>query len=93
MAALKVAQEQAGAIADQEKKALTEQVQALQKKLAMASSSETTVFKLYFDQTQDNLNKMVECVTKMAEAGDKEGADRLKAAFAALLKAAKDMVQ
>lgn len=93
LAALKVAQEQASAIAEQEKKALTEQVQDLQKKLAMASSSETTIFKLYFDQTQDNLNKMAECMGRMAEAGDTAGADRLKAAFNALLDAARGMVE
>lgn len=93
LAALKVAQEQASAIAEQEKKALAEQVQDLQKKLAMASSSETTIFKLYFDQTQDNLNKMAECMARMAEAGDAAGADRLKAAFNALLDAARGMVE
>lgn len=93
LAALKVAQEQAGAIAEQEKKALTDQVQDLQKKLAMASSSETTIFKLYFDQTQENLNKMAECVARMTEAGDAAGADRLKAAFNALLDAAREVVK
>ena len=93
LAALKVAQEQAGAIAEQEKKALAEQVQDLQKKLAMASSSETTIFKLYFDQTQDNLNKMAECVARMTDAGDADGAARLKAAFNALLDAAREVVK
>lgn len=92
LAALKVAQEQAAAIAEQEKQALADQVQTLQKKLAMASSSETTIFKLYFDQTQDNLNKMAECMARMAEAGDADGADRLKAAFNALLDAAREVV-
>lgn len=93
LAALKVAQEQTGAIAEQEKKALAEQVQDLQKKLAMASSSETTIFKLYFDQTQDNLNKMAECVARMTDAGDADGAARLKAAFNALLDAAREVVK
>lgn len=92
LAALKMAQEQASAIAEHEKKALAEQVQDLQKKLAMASSSETTIFKLYFDQTQDNLNKMAECVVRMTDAGDAEGAGRLKAAFNALLDAAREVV-
>ena len=92
LAAMKVAQEQANKIAEREKEALAEQVQALQKKLAMASSSEITVFKLYFDQTQENINKMAECVGRMREAGDQEGADRLKTAFAALLDAAREEI-
>ena len=85
LAAMKVAQEEAQAIANQEKKNLAEQVQALQKKLAVASSSEMTIFKLHFEQGQASINKMTECIEKMMEAGDSEGAGKLRNALAALL--------
>lgn len=85
LAALKVAQEQAAAIAEREKKAMADQVQDLQKKLAVASSSEMTIFKLHFEQGQESINKMAECISKMAEAGDAEGAGKLKNALATLL--------
>ena len=85
LAAMKVAQEEAQAIANQEKKNLAEQVQALQKKLAVASSSEMTIFKLHFEQGQTSINKMTECIEKMMEAGDGEGAGKLRNALAALL--------
>lgn len=85
LAGMKVAQEEAQAIANQEKKSLAEQVQALQKKLAVASSSEMTIFKLHFEQGQASINKMTECIEKMEEAGDSEGAGKLRKALAALL--------
>ena len=93
LAAMKVAQEEAQAIANQEKKSLAEQVQILQKKLAMASSSEMTIFKLHFEQGQASINKMAECITKMAEAGDSEGAAKLRKALAALLTTTLDMLK
>lgn len=93
LAAVKVAQEEAAAIAEQEKKTLAEQVQTLQKKLAVASSSDMTVFKLYFDQTKANIDKMAESITRMAEAGDTDGATRLKNALAALLNAALEVTR
>lgn len=85
LAALKVAQEEANAITEREKKAMAEQVQELQKKLAVASSSEMTIFKLHFEQGQTSINKMAECIAKMDEAGDREGAAKLKNALSALL--------
>ena len=85
LAAMKVAQEEAQAIANQEKKSLAEQVQTLQKKLALASSSEMTIFKLHFEQAQTSINKMTECIGKMTEAGDSEGAAKLRNALATLL--------
>ncbi len=85
LAALKVAQEQANAVAEREKKSMADQVADLQKKLAMASSSEMTIFKLHFEQGQDSINKMAACIARMEEAGDSEGAEKLKNALAALL--------
>lgn len=93
LAAMKVAQEEAQAIANQEKKSLAEQVQTLQKKLAMASSSEITIFKLHFEQGQASINKMAECITRMAEAGDSEGAAKLRKALAALLTTTLDVLK
>lgn len=92
MAAMKVAQEEANAVAEQEKKAMAEQVQALQKKLAVASSSEMVIFKLHFEQGQQSINKMTECIGRMAEAGDAEGAEKLKNALRALLKATQEVL-
>ena len=85
LAAFKVSQEEAAAIAEQEKKAMADQVQTLQKKLAVASSSEMTIFKLHFEQGQTSINKMSECIGKMEDAGDAEGAAKLKNALKALL--------
>ena len=93
LAAMKVAQEEAQAIANQEKKSLAEQVQTLQKKLAMASSSEITIFKLHFEQGQASINKMTECITRMSEAGDSEGAEKLRKALAALLTTTLDVLK
>ncbi|WP_303997106.1 hypothetical protein, partial [Desulfovibrio piger] len=67
------------------KQTLEDQVQALQKTLAVASSSEMTIFKLHFEQGQESIHKMAECISKMAEAGDAEGANKLKNALTTLL--------
>ncbi len=93
LSALKVAQEESAAVAKREKETMAEQMQALQKKLAVASSSEMTIFKLHFEQGQTSINKMVECVGKMADAGDAEGADKLKNALKALLTATLEVVK
>lgn len=85
LAALKVAQEEATAIREREKQTLADQVQALQKKLAVASSSEMTIFKLHFEAGQASINKMTDCIERMTEAGDAEGAGKLKNALVALL--------
>lgn len=85
LAAVKVAQEEARAIADREKEAMTEQMKALQKKLAVASSSEMTIFKLHFEQGQASINKMTECIERMKEVGDGEWAGKLRNALTALL--------
>lgn len=85
LAALKVAQEEATAIREREKQTLADQVQALQKKLAVASSSEMTIFKLHFEAGQASINKMTDCIERMTEAGDAEGAGKLKNALVAML--------
>ena len=87
MAALKAAQAEAEAVATQEKKAMEEHMAALQKKLAVASSSQMVIFKLHFEQGQQSVNKMNECIAKMQEAGDSEGAGKLRAALRAMLTA------
>lgn len=92
MAALKAAQAEAEAVAAQEKKAMEENMEALRKKLAVASSSEVVVFKLHFEQGQNSVNKMNECIAKMQEAGDGEGAEKLRAALRAMLTAALEAI-
>ena len=89
LAALKVAQQEATAIAEREKQTLYAQVQHLKKQLAVASSSEMTIFKLHFEQCQNSINKMVDCVNLMKDAGDGEGSEKLKAAFLTLMEAGK----
>lgn len=86
LAAVRVANKEAEAIASKEREDMMEQMEQLRKKLAMASSSEMTVFKLYFDACQTNLSKMAECIDKMAEAGNAADAEKLKRAMTALLK-------
>ena len=93
LAALKVAQEEAAAIAEKEKQTMAEQVQTLQKKLAVASSSEMTIFKLHFEQGQNSINKMGACIQKMQEAGDADGAAKLKGALRALLNTTLETLQ
>lgn len=88
--AAKVAQEQADAVAAKEKETLAEQVETLQKKLAVAASSEVTVFKLHFEQGQTTLAKMRECLGRIADSGDGETAGKLKNAMVAMLTAALD---
>lgn len=87
MVTLKVAQEEAAAVAAQEKKAMEERMSDLQKKLAVASSSEMVIFKMHFEQGQTSVNKMNECIAKMQEAGDGEGAAKLRNALRAMLTA------
>lgn len=93
LAAAKVAQEQADAVAAREKETLAEQVEVLQKKLAVAASSEVTVFKLHFEQGQTTLAKMRECLGRIADSGDGETAGKLQNAMVAMLQAALDGVR
>ena len=84
--AAKVEKEQALSVAEGEKAILSEQVQGLQKKLAVASSSEMTIFKLHFEQAQGSVNKMTECINAMKTNGDTVGAEKLTSALSALLR-------
>lgn len=85
LAAMKIAQEETAAVAEKERQVLTDQVQSLQKKLAVASSGEITVFKLYFDQAQQAVNKMADTIENMKKAGNTEDAEKLTNALQALL--------
>ena len=85
LAAAKSAESDAHAAAEKERQGLAGQVEALKKQLTVASSAEVAVFKLHFEQCQSSVNKMNECVEKLAQAGDSEGAGKLKKALAALL--------
>lgn len=85
LAAAKLAQEEAAAVAEKERQVLADQVQSLQKKLAVASSGEITVFKLYFDQAQQAVNKMADTIENMKKAGSTEDAEKLTNALRALL--------
>lgn len=93
LAALKVAQEEQAAIVAKEKEAMAEQVAALQKKLAVASSSEVAIFKLHFGQAQESINKMTECIQRMTEGGAAEDAGKLTKALSALLTATMDVLK
>ena len=93
LADLKAAQKEKTAAMEREKQAMTEQVQTLQKKLAVASSAEMTAFKLHFGQAQESINKMLDCIQRVADEGDAEGADKLKNALSALLSNTIDMLR
>lgn len=90
---LKAAQKEQAAIMEQEKLAMTEQVQALQKKLAVASSTDMTIFKLHFGQVQESINKMLDCIQRVKDNGDAEGADKLRNAMSALLSGTLDLLK
>lgn len=92
LAALKMEQENAAKVAEREKKELSEQVQTLKKKLAIASSSETAIFKVHFEQAQNSINKMAECIKKMKDAGSMDDAEKMKTAFFALMNAGKGVL-
>ena len=85
LATATVAQEEAQRLYESERDEMTAQVQTLQKKLAVASSSEMAIFKLHFEQCQVSVNKMVESLSKMQSAGDEAGAEKLKNALTTLL--------
>ncbi len=87
LAAQRVTQEKAEQIIAQEKKELSAQVDELRKKLAVASSSEMTIFKLHFESAQESINKMVECLSRMRDGGDAVGADKMKNALKGVLSA------
>jgi len=87
LAEAKVAREEAETIAKREREAMAEQMEGLRKKLAVAGSSETAIFKLHFEQAQESINRMAESLGRMWEAGEGETAGKLKNALAALLRA------
>lgn len=62
---------------------MAKQIEDLQKQLAMASSADMSAFKLYFEQIQQTINKMLECI-KRVEASDAASAEKLRSAVKAL---------
>lgn len=90
---LKAAQKEQTAVMEREQQAMTEQVQALQKKLAVVSSTDMTVFKLHFEQVQESINKMLDCIKRIADDGDTEGAAKLKNAMSVLLSNTIDLLR
>lgn len=68
LAALKVQQERDFAVSAAEKKELSERAEELQKKLAVASSSEMTVFKVHFEAAQEDANRMMQSLDRMENA-------------------------
>ena len=93
LAALKVSQEETAQIAQREKTAMEERVSELQKKLAVAASQEIVIFQLHFQQGQESVNRMNDCIRQMEENGNTEGAGKLKNALKAMLQASLDAIQ
>lgn len=93
LADLKMSQEEETATLRREKEIVEEQMKTVQKKLATASSSEITIFKLHFEQCQATINKMRDCITNMESAGKGDDAEKLKRAFVAMLNAAKGAME
>lgn len=81
---IKAAQAEADKRADVIRQSMSKQIEDLQKQLAMASSADMSAFKLYFEQIQQTINKMVECIGRIEASGDKASADKLRSAIKAL---------
>lgn len=92
LSALKAAQEEQASTAAQEKQNMLAHIEALQKELAVASSADMTIFKLHFGQVQESINKMLDCIQRIIDAGNAEDADKLKSALSALLNATLEKV-
>lgn len=85
LSAEKLRQEESERRYQREREETAAQNAALQKKLAIASSSETAIFKVHFEAAVSSINKMSACITTMREGGDTDGADKLAAALTKLL--------
>lgn len=83
LAAQTEAHKLAEAAMKREKETLAEKAEELQKKLAVAASSDIAIFKVYFENAQDAANKMIECIKRLADAGDTENQGKLSAALRA----------
>ena len=92
LAAAQVAQEKNAVVAAKEKEAMSEQMDEMRKKFAVASSSEMSIFKIHFEEAQSQLNKLIACVVRMSEAGENEMADKTTGALRQLLQATLDAV-
>ena len=64
---------------------LEQQNKELRKQLAVASSSEMSVYKIHFEQAQKSINEMISCIGRMRTAGDEETAGKATDALRALL--------
>ena len=71
--------------AEAEKKAALERAAALEKKLQLESSTESTQFALLFEQLQGVAFKMGDVLKQMEEKGQQEKADKLRTAFIAAM--------
>lgn len=83
LAVQKTAHEQVAAAMARENEQLAEKAAKLQKKLAVTSSADIAIFKVYFDDAQSTANKMLECIKRLADAGDVENKSKLTAALRA----------
>lgn len=88
VAAARAELEEARQLAAREAELLRGQNAELAKKLTVASSSEMQIFKVHFEAAQADANKMIDCITRMEEAGDTAGAAKLRGAAAAFFRAA-----
>lgn len=79
-AAAKAAYDQTAQVEAKEKEILNGEIADLRKKLAMAGSSEMTIFKVHFEAMQDQANKMIECIGRSVDNGNAELADKMRAA-------------
>lgn len=78
--AAKAAYEQAAQAGAKERELLAGELEQLRKKLAMAASSEMTVFKVHFDAIQEQANHMIDCITRARESGQEDMAGKMASA-------------
>lgn len=56
----------------------------LRKKLAMAGSSRVAIFKVHFENTQGEINRMMDCIQTIEKEGETEDGEKLKKALISL---------
>lgn len=79
-AAAKATYEQAAQAGEKERELLAGELEQLRKKLAIAGSSEMTIFNVHFDAIQEQANHMVECITRARQSGQEDMAGKMATA-------------
>ena len=88
--AYEAAQKEAEEAMVKAKKELAQVREETEKKLKLAGSYGITMFKVYFETTQENINQMLSCIQSVEEAGEAEEAAKIRRALQALCQSVLD---